>query len=59
MKQKDYQRKIKSIVNNKKKLDDIVQDARSRIESYKPYEVCHTVMSRYNISTTLYCENYF
>ncbi|KAF0756614.1 Uncharacterized protein FWK35_00029102, partial [Aphis craccivora] len=38
MKQKDYQRKIKSIVNNKKKLDDIVQDARSRIESYKPYE---------------------
>lgn len=45
MKQKDYQRKIKSIVNNKKKLDEIVQDARSRIESYKPYEACYTVMS--------------
>ncbi|XP_022177374.1 uncharacterized protein LOC111038553 [Myzus persicae] len=38
LKQNDYHRNIKSIGINIKKLDKIVQDATSRIESYKPYE---------------------
>ncbi|XP_025206179.1 uncharacterized protein LOC112602359 [Melanaphis sacchari] len=38
MKQEDYQKKIKSISINIKKLERTVQDARSRIISYKPYE---------------------
>ncbi|KAL4127281.1 hypothetical protein QTP88_011459 [Uroleucon formosanum] len=38
IKQEDYHKNIKSIGINIKKLDKIVQDAKSRIESYKPYE---------------------
>lgn len=45
IKQEDYHKNIKSIGINIKKLDKIVQDAKSRIESYKPYEACYNVMS--------------
>jgi hypothetical protein len=44
MKQEDNRKKIKYIGINKKKLDKIVQDIRSRIESYKPYEVYYIVI---------------
>lgn len=52
-KQEDYHKKIKFIGINIKKLDKIVQDAKSRIESYKPYEACHSVMS--TILVQQYC----
>lgn len=57
IKQEDYHKNIKSIGINIKKLDKIVQDAKSRIESYKPYEACYSVMSTilvqqyYNVKT--------
>ncbi|KAL5239036.1 hypothetical protein ACI65C_006579 [Semiaphis heraclei] len=41
LKQEDYQKNIKSIGIKIKELDKIVQDATSRIESYKPYEACY------------------
>jgi len=58
IKQEDYHKNIKSIGINIKKLDKIVQDAKSRIESYKPYAACYIVMSAtylvqqyYNVKT--------
>ncbi|XP_029341417.1 uncharacterized protein LOC115033271 [Acyrthosiphon pisum] len=57
IKQENYHKNIKSIRIDTKKLDEISQDAKSRIESYKPYEACYRFMSTilveqyYNVKT--------